>query len=146
LGGTFYGGDTNEQTFAAEVKHYKKLNDLGAHYREFLAKCYVATGITPIRFRHFLWVSWVPLTPTNWDEHRTPGRVTEAVLHANNVQRVFGTADIDEARKLLDAGRVAEVANNVWLVTMNDHEMDLVPTVEEHAEIAKHRRLAVGPT
>lgn len=144
LGGTFLGGATNAQTFAAEVKHYSSLNDLGTHYRDFLAKCYVAAGVAPIRFRHFLWISWVPLTPTKWKEHRTAGKVSEAVLHPNNIQRVFGTADIAEARELLDAGRVAEVANNVWMVTMNNHEMDLVPTVEDQAEIAKHRKLAGG--
>lgn len=133
LGGKFQGSDVDGQGFAAEVKNYSGLSDLSKHYRDFLAKCYVATLRDPRRFSHYLWVSWIPLPPSSWREYRTAEKVREAVLHDDNRLRVFGSDDLETSQGLLDLTCLGTVAERIWMVTVNDREMNLVPTPEQRA-------------
>lgn len=144
LGGEFIGGDIHGQGFAAEVKNYTSLNNLSGEYLDFLAKCYVAVGTEPSRFTHFLWISTVPLTPSNWFEHTKPENVVKALKLERNMGRALGATNEDEAHAKIDHARTVDVARRVWLVTMNGHEHELIPTLEDLGELTKHRILAGG--
>jgi len=137
LGGRFRGDPLDNQSFVAEVKHYRKELDLPVHFKNFLAKCYVALGAHPQRCDHFLWMSWAPFQAQKWDEHTTAPSVAKAVLHRANRQRVFGTSDEDEAKGLVDAERLSRVADRVWLVTLNDKQEQLVVAQNHYLEVVK---------
>lgn len=133
LGGKFRGERIDRQTFMAEVKAYRKESDLPRHYREFLAKSYVAYREASNRCDHLLWISWSPFQAQRWDLHRSPETVSSAILHPDNRMRVFGTAEEAEAAVQIDHPVVQSVAQRLWLVTLCDELEDMVPTLEHYA-------------
>jgi hypothetical protein len=111
LGGTFRGDPLDNQSFVAEVKAYKKEQDLPTHFRDFLAKCYAALEARPDRCDHFLWVSWSPFQAQHWDQHATSENVRKSVLHKANRSRTLGLADESEAAAKLSADLLVGVAS-----------------------------------
>lgn len=137
LGGTFRGDHLENQSFVAEVKAYKKENDLPTHFRDFLAKCYVALESRPGRCDHFLWVSWAPFQAQQWDRHATTENVKRSVLHSANRVRALGLSDESEAAVKVSADLLAEVAQRVWLVTLSEKQEKLVLSMNHYVEIVK---------
>jgi hypothetical protein len=137
LGGKFRGESLDNQSFLAEVKRYRKEGDLPSHFRDFLAKCYVAMAERPQRCDHFLWVSWAPFQAQRWDEHTSVASVTRALLHATNRERTLGIEDEGKAQTLLDAERLGRVAERVWLITLNDKQEQLVLAQNHYLEVVK---------
>ena len=137
VGGQFRGDALDRQSFIAEVKNYKNEGDLPAHYRDFLAKAYVALLAHPDRCDNFLWISWAPFKARKWDEHASTASVEAAVLHDANRQRVFGTTDLDEARAAINAEAAVRVAERVWLLTLSHRQKDLVLTAKHYGEVIK---------
>ncbi len=80
LGGWLRYGSLEGQMFFAEVKKYPSSSDLGQHYKDFLAKCYVAYRQRPQYTDHFMWVSWAPHAATRWDSLTTAQEVFDAVV------------------------------------------------------------------
>ncbi len=137
LGGTFRGGELGGQSFLAEVKNYKREGDLPVHFRDFLAKAYVALGTHPDRCGNFLWISWSPFQAQMWDTHASVESVQKAVLHKANVSRVLGTVDVSEGAAKLDAERMTRVADRVWLVTLGEQQESLVLAPEHYLEVTR---------
>lgn len=137
LGGCFRGDQLDGQAFLAEVKNYKNESDLATHYRDFLAKCYVAYRAYPKRCDHFLWISWSPFQAKSWDKHTSVERVKSSILHAANVARVLGVADPVEGESLLDHQALGAVAERIWLLTLCSKQEHLVLTKEHYVEVVK---------
>ena len=137
LGGVFRGDDLDNQSFVAEVKKYKNESDLPTHYRDFLAKCYVAYQIRPDRCGHFIWLSWAPFQAQGWDLHTSVDKVVAALLHSANRQRVLGVEDEDQARLQIDMEAVVAVAGRLWLLTLSDKQKSLVLTKDHYVEVVK---------
>lgn len=137
LGGTFRGGPLENQSFVAEVKAYKKENDLPTHFRDFLAKCYVALESRPSRCDHFLWVSWSPFQAQHWDRHATAENVKRSVLHGANRVRALGLRDEAEAAAKLSADLLTGVADRIWLVTLGEKQEKLVLSTGHYVEVVK---------
>lgn len=137
LGGTFRGDRLDGQAFLAEIKNYKNEGDLPTHFRNFLAKCYVALGSKPKRCDHFLWISWAPFQARSWDKHATTDNVRHAVLNEANRRRVLGVDNEADAAAKLDVELAAKVASRAWLITLSDRQITLVPTEEHYYKIAE---------
>lgn len=137
LGGVFRGDSLEGQSFVAEVKKYRKENDLSTHFRDFLAKCYVALITAPNRCDNFLWISWAPFQAQKWDEHTSIDRIKAALLHNVNCERLFGTADTNVASSQMDASALFAVSQRIWLLTLADKQVDLVLTKDHYLEVVK---------
>lgn len=137
LGGTFRGHPLENESFLAEVKAYKKESDLPAHFRDFLAKCYVALEAHPKRCDHFLWISWAPFQAQRWDQHDTPENVKRCVLHEANRKRVIGLDDLADAAAKLSPDLLAGVASRLWLLTLSEKQQDLLLAPHHYAEVVK---------
>lgn len=137
LGGKLRYGDFDGKLFYAEVKKYSKSLDLGKHYTDFLAKCYVAYQGAPRFADNFMWVSWAPHAATSWDQLTTQAKVHESV--AANASRIFPSgADVDA---LIDDATCAAVAERLWILILSDKQEDLVPAVEHLGLIHNHEML-----
>jgi hypothetical protein len=128
LGGTFRGDQLAGQSFLAEVKNYQCESDLPEHFRNFLAKCYVALGTRPEICDNFLWISWSPFQAQRWNRHATKESVRAALLHKDNRKRVFGVDNEADALLELDSEYVAQVASRIWLITLSVQQEKLVLT------------------
>jgi hypothetical protein len=137
LGGNFRGHPFDGQSFLAEVKNYRYESDLPAHFRDFLAKCYVALGDRPARCDNFLWISWSPFQAQKWHKHTTTENVRRSLIHQANRNRVFGVDNEADAVTKLDAELMAKVASRVWLITLSDQQELLVPTEDHYYKMAE---------
>lgn len=137
LGGTFRGGHLDNQSFLAEIKAYHREHDLPTHFRDFLAKCYVALESGPGRCDHFLWLSWAPFQAQRWDEHATPENVRRSVLRRVNRRRVLGMDDEHEAAPQLSPELLVGVASRVWLLTLSEKQEQLVLATHHYGEVVK---------
>lgn len=137
LGGWLRYGTLEGQMFFAEVKKYASSSDLSQHYKDFLAKCYVAYQQRPHYTDHFIWVSWAPHAATRWDSLTSPQEVRSAVI--GNASRVLpGSVDPDAA---VDEAVCESVAERLWLLILSDKQETLVPAVEHLNLIHSHERL-----
>ena len=137
LGGKLRYGDVDGQLFYAEVKKYANSADLGTHYRDFLAKCYVAYLDSPKFADNFMWVSWAPHAATTWDQLTSATHVRAAVLA--NAHRIF--ANPAEADELIDDEVCATVAERLWLLILSDKQETLVPDPVHLGLIHNHELL-----
>jgi hypothetical protein len=137
LGGKFRGGHLEKRTFLAEVKNYKNESDLPDHFRDFLAKCYVALDAKPDRCDTFLWISWSPFQARQWDQHATTASVRNAVTNARNRKRVLGVDKPEDAMAKLSDEMAAEVARRIWLITLSEQQEKLVITGDHYHKIAE---------
>jgi hypothetical protein len=137
LGGTFRGDPLDNQSFLAEVKAYKAEGDLPAHFRDFLAKCYVALEQRPSRCDHFLWISWAPFQARQWDKHATADNVRKSLLHEANRRRALGVDDESEAAAKLSADLLVGAAFKIWLVTLSQKQEQLVLSRDHYIEVVK---------
>ena len=135
LGGIFRGEGLDGQAWVAEVKNYRNESDLPGHFRNFLAKCYVALGYRRERCDHFLWISWAPFQARNWDRHATSESVRKAVLHPDNIMSVFGVDNEQDAMAKLDAERTVQAASRVWLITLCEQQEQLVLTKKHFTDV-----------
>ncbi|MFD0692151.1 hypothetical protein [Actinomadura fibrosa] len=142
LGGKFRGGDLEGDMFLAEVKNYDYEMTLPKHYKDFLAKCYVALTLKPKRCSHFLWISWSPFQAQRWHLHTTAETVKDAVLAER--ERIFGTTDEAEAFAALDIATVAGVSERIWLITLCKQQERLVISPDHYSEIEKLMKLKEG--
>jgi hypothetical protein len=148
LGGTFRGEALEDQSFVAEVKNYKNESNLPVHFRNFLAKCYVALGHRPTVCDHLLWISWAPFQAKSWDRHATERKVREAILHPENIRYVLGVDNEHDGMRKLDTERTVRVADRIWLITLCQQQEQLVLTAEHWLEVtskilARERGLAL---
>lgn len=104
LGGVMRAGDLDGHQFSAEVKYYAKEHKQPEMYRRFLAQCYVALSTRRHLCDHLLWITWAPFSSSVWHEHRTPGRVRQAVLEHRKL--LFGDVSEAEATARLDGDLV----------------------------------------
>lgn len=142
LGGQFIGGELEQDGFLAEVKNYKNGSRLGSHFRDFLAKSYVAAQVNDLSRTHFLWIAWAPFDANKWDEHCQASTSRNAILHDDYRHRVTGQVDVDLADKSVDIDLLNSVSSHLWMVTMSTRQEELVPT-EEHYELIRGR-IAAG--
>lgn len=137
LGGTLRGEPLDNESFLAEVKAYKNESDLPTHFRDFLAKCYVALEQRPDRCDHFLWISWSPFQAKQWDKHATAENVKKSVLHQANRSRALGADDEDEAAAKLSPELLVAVASRIWLVTLSRKQEQLVLSRDHYIEVVR---------
>jgi hypothetical protein len=110
---------------------------LPAHFRDFLAKCYIALGDKPLRCDHFLWISWSPFQAQKWDKHATTDSVRRSLIHQKNRNRALGVDNEADAMAKLDVTRMDNVASRVWLITLSDRQEMLVPTESHYYKMAE---------
>jgi hypothetical protein len=121
----------------AEVKKYRYESDLPDHFRDFLAKCYVALGSDRPEFcDHFLWISWSPFQARSWHQHATTDSVKRSIIHKANRKRVLGVDSEADAVAKLDKGLIAQVAGRVWLITLCDQQEKLMLSDEHYYQVA----------
>jgi hypothetical protein len=137
LGGKLRGGTFEGHMFLAEIKNYRYESDLPAHWRKFLAECYVALDAKPERCDHFMWVSWAPFQAQSWHKHRTVDAIRKALLHKDNRERVLGTADEVAATAAVEEARLGKVADRLWMITLSERQEELVIAQEHFAEVMK---------
>ena len=137
LGGDFRGEPLDGQSFLAEVKNYRYESNLPTHFRDFLAKCYVALGSKPARCDNFLWISWSPFQAQSWHKHATTENVRRSLIHNANRKRVFGVDKEVDAVAKLDVELMANVASRVWLIILSDRQVMLVPTEDHYYKMAE---------
>lgn len=131
LGGHLRYGDFAGQQFYAEVKNYAAVSNLGAHYSDFLAKCYVTYQALPSYADHFMWVSWTPHRITKWASLTSAEEVRLAVIaHA---ERIF-PADADP-EAAVDGDLCTRVSERLWILILSQKQEQLVPSVEHLALI-----------
>lgn len=135
IGGSFAGGNLDNQTFVGEVKKYKREGNLPEHFRDFVAKSYVAYRFAPRRCDHFLWISWAPFQAQKWDEHCTYEKVVSSLSHRENITRSLGLEPGDDALPEIDHQAAAEVAGRIWLITLSDRQDDLNLLDKHYSEI-----------
>lgn len=107
------------------------------HFRDFLAKCYVALEQRRDRCDNFLWISWSPFQARSWDQHATVENVRKSILHTANRKRTLGVEDENEAIGKISAQLLVDVASRVWLVTLSDKQEQLVLTNEHYIEVVR---------
>lgn len=144
LGGQMRVGRFDKQFFLAEVKNYERELDLSAHFRDFLAKCYVAYLAKRERCDHLMWISWSPFKASAWDRHSTPEAVRAAILHDANRTLVLGTANETEAKSNIDESAVVEVASRLWLITLCKKQEDLVISDNHFAKLMEYMNVTGG--
>lgn len=135
LGGVFRGEALEGQSFLAEVKNYRYESNLPVHFRNFLAKSYMALGHRPKACDNFLWISWAPFQAKSWHLHATADNVRKAVLHPDNIVSVLGVDNEHDAADELDPERTVRVADRVWLITLCNQQEQLVLTAEHFREV-----------
>jgi hypothetical protein len=135
LGGRFRGEGLDGQSFVAEVKNYKNESNLPTHFRNFLARCYVALGHRPKACDNFLWISWAPFQAQSWDQHASEEKVRKAVLHPDNIRDVLGVDNDRDGIQKLDTERTVRVADRIWLLTLCQQQEQLVLTKEHWVEV-----------
>jgi len=139
LGGILTGGDFEGHFFLSEVKKYSSAGDQGAHWDNFLAKCYVARRTMAPLCDHFMWITWHPFRQNTWTKLASAEQVRTGLLLEHNRKRALGKEDEDEARALIDDTVVAEVAERVWLLVLSDKQESLVITPEHRGLIVAHQ-------
>jgi hypothetical protein len=137
LGGELRGKPFDGQSFLAEVKKYKYEMDLPVHFRNFLAKCYVALSSKPGRCDNFFWISWAPFQAQSWHKHATTESVCKAVAHADNRNRILNVEDAATAEEKVDRELASKVAQKIWLITLGDRQVELVPTEDHYYKMAE---------
>lgn len=137
LGGNFRGQPLDGQSFLAESKKYAYESDLPDHFRDFLAKCYIALTQRPSRCDHFLWISWAPFRAQQWHKHATKDNVLKALAHEVNRTRALGVDSEKDALAKLDAALAGKVADRIWLITLGDKQEMLVPTKEHYYKMSE---------
>ncbi|WOQ17584.1 hypothetical protein [Raineyella sp. W15-4] len=142
LGGKLRYGDFDGQLFYAEVKKYSAVGDLNAHYKAFLAKCYVAYLKVPNFADHFMWVSWTPHGTSRWATLTSTAEVRAAVIE--HADRIFpaGTDPVTS----VDEDACKAVSDRLWLLILSNKQESLVPFVEHLELIHSHElRKAMTP-
>jgi hypothetical protein len=127
IGGTLRGDDLHGLEFLGESKYYTKARDQGAHYRDYLAKCYRAFLLLPNRCDIFMWITWSPFQVTRWDEIRSPDYIRECVSEPTRAERVLGPSDSGPPK--VDMDTCKQVADRLWLIFLSAEQERLVPTL-----------------
>lgn len=137
LGGRFQGDHLDNKSFLAEIKNYRYESDLPVHFRDFLAKCYVALDAKPNRCDNFLWISWSPFQAKAWNKHTTVENVRNCIIHEANRKRVLDVDNEPDAVAKLDTALTAGVADRVWMITLSDQLEQLVLTEGHFYQMVK---------
>ncbi|MEQ7125405.1 hypothetical protein ABN034_12890 [Actinopolymorpha sp. B11F2] len=124
IGGQMRGGEFERQLFVAEVKKYRNESNLPTHFRDFLAKCYVALLTKRSRCDHMMWISWAPFQAKKWDQHATPESIKRAILDRKT--EVFGCDTEQEAIGKIDQEVLVETSKRIWLITLCEKQERLV--------------------
>jgi hypothetical protein len=141
LGGFFFGGELDQQSFMVECKKYSNENQ-GGHFDKFLAQSYVTLKTYPQLADHFLWITWHPFRLTTWNELASENNIRAAIL--KDKSRIFGEVSDDDALAAIDADIVADLVNRVWVIVLSDRQETLVISREDRAEVMKLRVLQEG--
>ncbi|MEE1740075.1 hypothetical protein ACFXPV_06765 [Streptomyces sp. NPDC059118] len=134
LGGAMRGEPYHHDAFCAEIKNYSQPGDQGVQFDAFLAKCYVAAQAGHHLSDHFMWITWAPFRANSWSTLQSPEQVEFAVLQ--NCERIFGTADVAQAREKLDRALARSVAERLWLIVLSEKQETLVPLRDWEAIVA----------
>lgn len=127
IGGTLQGQPFDGHLFLAECKNYKAAQDQGTHYDKFLAQSYVVASQGLLFADHFMWITWAPFRADSWDKQVTKQAVIDALLHKNNIPRVFGDDTTKEdARTLIDESLADDVASRIWIIVLSEKMEQLV--------------------
>lgn len=118
FGGQFRGGDMNGQGFLAESKGHETSKNLPKEFRKFLAQCYVLAAYKIPPPSHFLWISFSPHGSDKWTSLTSPDEVRLAILHEDNLKRVFGSSDASAVK--IDEDAVFRASQSIWVLIYSD--------------------------
>ena len=121
--GYMLGGD--RRPVYVENKDDTNYSRLHSAYQEFLANAYSATAyrmkVTKDQRAEFMWVSTQPFNQGGWSDLATPEAIRSAL---NKHPDVLGGEAIDD-----DLVRL--VAQRIWVLVMNERQIDISLTHEE---------------
>lgn len=135
VGGMLCGGEFEGHFFVAECKNYADAADQGAHYDDWVAKCYLTRRDHHRLADHFMWITWHPFRVTKWKNLCSPQAVMDGLLVPQNMKRLFDTEDAEEAKAQIDQDLVKEVADRLWLLVLSEKQEKLVITPKDRALI-----------
>jgi hypothetical protein len=137
LGGVLRGEEFENQMFLAECKKYTVVGNQPSHYREYLAKCYVARDQNKAITDHFMWITWHPFLVESWRNLCSAEEVRKSVVSQRH--RVFG-ANFQEqdAFSATDDKLCQDVAERLWLLVLSDRQEGLVITDRHRGLIISH--------
>lgn len=138
LGGVFYGGDLDHQSFLVECKKYANDNQ-GTEFDKFLAQSYVTLQKYPHLADNFLWITWTPFRIKKWSELYSTSAIKTAILAEK--ERIFGTVSSVEAQGEIDHEIVEDLAKRIWVIVLSDRQETLVISRDDRAELMKIRTL-----
>jgi hypothetical protein len=142
LGGVLSGGEFDKKMFVAESKKYSNASDLGNHYDDWLAKCYVMRMQNQPCADQFMFITWNPFRANTWQELVTAKTITAGLLKEQNRKRVFDVEDEQSVRDRIDSNILDDVTGRLWLIVLSDKQEKLVISNEDRALVvaAKVRR------
>lgn len=137
LGGRFRGGELDGQEFMAECKFYDKAQDLGTHYRSFLAHCYRAVDVDHQMADQFFWIAFAPHGSTKWDRITDVEEVKSSVLHPACRDINFTPGQDPEEEYSEEIAK--QVSDRLWLLILSEKQINsLTLTKEHHAVIESY--------
>ncbi|MEU8801282.1 hypothetical protein [Spirillospora sp. NPDC048819] len=139
IGGILSGGEFEGHFFVAECKNYDGDSDQGAHFDDFVAKCYLTRQDHYRLADHFMWITWHPFRVKTWSKLCTVDSVIDGLVHARNRNRALGLEDETEAKAAVDRELAKDVAERMWLIVLSEKQEKLVITPEHRSLILAHR-------
>lgn len=133
FGGEFRGEDIDGQCFLAESKGHGTSANLPKEFRKFLGQCYSVAAHSPTPPSHYLWVSYSPHGTGKWESITSTDEVKSAILHSDNIERIFGTDKPEEAK--VDHDAVQLIATSIWMVIYSDRLQTLNMEMEHYSLI-----------
>ena len=151
VGGTLIGEPFDYEDFVAEVKFYTG-DDLGPHFDDFLAKCFVVRKEHPTRVHQFMFLTWHPFRVKTWTKLCQKDTIVGAVRkHAKHIYDLDPPDDKDESEEATavrdqieaciqaDMETVEDLEARLWLVVLSEKQEDLLISAEDRALINKVR-------
>ena len=137
MGGILRGGEFENQMFMVECKKYTTTGNQGSMYREYLAKCYVATTLNSAITDHFMWITWHPFLVDSWRDLCKPEQIRKGLIEQKG--RILGTSSTDQdIEKWVEDDVLTMVASKLWILVLSDRQEQLVITNEHRGLIVNH--------
>ncbi len=147
LGGILYGKPFDEHAFLAEVKNYSGSSDLGEHYDDYLAKCYLVHRDHSKWANAFMFLTWHPFRSTKWKQLGDPEAVIDGCVRnrerlldiPNGSTKAEKEAFAEEARAALDTTVIRELCERLWIVVLSEKQESLLMSDEDRGLVIASR-------
>jgi hypothetical protein len=147
LGGILYGSPFDGHAFLAEVKKYSGSSDLGGHFDDFLAKCYLVHRDHSKWANEFMFLTWHPFRSNSWTKLGNKDSVVAGCV--KNRSRLFDIPNgdskeekaqsVEQAKAAVDMDVVDELTARLWVVVLSKKQEELLMSDEDRALVIQSR-------